>query len=61
MIFMADFYNEIPDTIITGTALADTITNSGANVTISSGKGDDEITNSGVGSSIDAGKGDDYI
>ena len=45
----------------TGTSNADTITNSGANITINAGEGTDSITNSGANVSIDAGADNDTV
>ena len=53
--------NTTRNTLITGTGLADTIQNSGANVSVKSLSGDDSITSSGANSSINAGAGNDTI
>ncbi len=61
--------NSVNNTLITGTALNDTITNSGDNVTIDALGGNDYIVNdvdssvttAGTGNSISAGAGDDTI
>ncbi len=45
----------------TGTGAADTITNSGSNVTIDGGEGNDVITNSGANVTITGGKGNDVF
>ncbi|MBO4401808.1 MAG: VWA domain-containing protein [Selenomonadaceae bacterium] len=60
---MADIYNFTSDTIITGTADADSIYNSSlaANVTIDSDGGDDYVGNSGDSVTIDTGSGRDSI
>ena len=60
---MEPITNDIPNTIITGTAQADSITNNGGgeNVTITSGAGNDTIENYGDNVSINGGADDDLI
>ena len=53
--------NIYDDIFLSGTKYADSITNSGDNVTISTGDGNDTITNSGDNVSIDAGAGNNLI
>lgn len=45
----------------TGTANADSISNSGSNISINAGNGDDTISNSGATVSVNAGNGNDFI
>lgn len=45
MIFIATIYNEFGSTLISGTSKADTIENSGSNVTVNAGAGNDSVTN----------------
>ena len=57
----ADISNAANDTVITGTANADSITNTGDYVTIDAGDGDDTIYSEGYDVSINGGAGDDNI
>lgn len=59
--FMAEYENTISATLITGSAEADSIFNSGATVTINALAGDDTIDNSGNNVTINAGADDDSI
>lgn len=58
---MAEYSNTDNATVITGSAEADSITNSGATVTVSALGGDDTIDNTGSKVTIDAGADDDSI
>lgn len=58
---MAIFDNTKSSTVVSGTTNADTITNSGTNVTIDSGKGNDSVVSSGEKSSINGGDDRDFI
>ncbi len=53
--------NDTSKTRVTGTAYADTITNTGANVTITALGGNDSINNSGAKASISGGAGNDTV
>ena len=53
--------NSASNTLVTGTAYADTIENSGDNITINTGAGDDSILSSGESDFIDAGAGNDTV
>ena len=63
MITMADIYNEIEDTLVTGTSGNDSIYNdeTATGATIKAGGGNDTIYNMGYEVSINAGDGDDEI
>lgn len=56
-----DISNDENDTLIAGTELADTIENSGSNVTVNSAQGDDNLINSGEYGSINGSAGNDTI
>ena len=53
--------NETANTLISGTAYADSIENKANNVTVSAGEGNDSIINSSSTVSIDGGNGDNTI
>ena len=57
----ANISNSENDTVITGTADADSIYNDGSNVTIQALDGNDTVTNNGSNVIIDAGAGNDTI
>ncbi len=55
------FLNTDDNATVTGTALADSISNSGDNATITALAGNDTITNTGASAIINGGAGDDLI
>ena len=58
---MASIYNYDDSTIVAGTDGNDYITNSGANVTINSGKGNDTISSDGSNVEINSNEGDNLV
>ncbi len=58
---MAEIYRSDSNTVITGTAEADTISNSGENVTINALGGNDSISIYGTNVIVSGGEGNDYF
>lgn len=61
MIFIATIYNEFGSTLISGTSKADTIENSGGNVTVNAGEGNDSVTNYFGAENVSSTSGSDFI